>query len=138
MPFKGHPSWGIAWYLNDLLIPEVYVERGQTYTFLVEGGNDETQPARYVLNLLYLIITIEFFFVYVLRYHPFYISDSDEGGYGQKSQQKQSRQTVYAGVKFEADDYPRPTAGLFCLANLEKKLSNSKYFQLEDIVNGSI
>jgi len=29
-----------------LLIPELYVERGQTYTFLVEGGNDETQPAR--------------------------------------------------------------------------------------------
>lgn len=44
--FVGHPSWGIAWYLNDLLIPEVYVERGQTYTFLIEGGNDETQPAR--------------------------------------------------------------------------------------------
>jgi hypothetical protein len=43
---SGHPSWGIAWYLNDLLIPELYVERGQTYTFLVEGGNDETQPAR--------------------------------------------------------------------------------------------
>lgn len=91
---KGHPSWGIAWYLNDLLIPELYVERGQTYTFLVEGGNDETQPA---------------------RYHPFYISDSDEGGYGQKSQVKQSRQTVYAGVKFEDDGYPRPTAaGRYC------------------------
>lgn len=45
----GHPSWGIAWYLNDLLIPELTVERGQTYTFLVEGGNDETQPARYVV-----------------------------------------------------------------------------------------
>lgn len=84
----GYPSWGIAWYLNDLLIPELYVERGQTYTFLVEGGNDETQPA---------------------RYHPFYISDSDEGGYGQKTQLKQSRQTVYAGVKFENDGYPKPT-----------------------------
>lgn len=42
----GHPSWGIAWYLNDLLIPELYVERGQTYTFIVEGGDDQTQPAR--------------------------------------------------------------------------------------------
>jgi hypothetical protein len=42
----GHPSWGIAWYLNDLLIPELIVERGQTYTFIIEGGNDETQPAR--------------------------------------------------------------------------------------------
>jgi len=36
--FTGHPSWGIAWYLNDLLIPEVYVERGQSYGFQVEGG----------------------------------------------------------------------------------------------------
>lgn len=50
-----------------------------------------------------------------LRYHPFYISDSDEGGYGQKSQVKQRRQTVYAGVAYEDDDYPRPTAaGRYC------------------------
>jgi len=49
------------------------------------------------------------------RFHPFYISDSDEGGYGQKSQLKQSRQTVYAGVEFEADGYPRPSAaGRYC------------------------
>lgn len=34
----GYPSWGIAWWVNDLLIPEIYVERGQTYTFVVEGG----------------------------------------------------------------------------------------------------
>lgn len=45
-PITGHPSWGIAWYLNDLLIPELYVERGQTYTFVVEGGDDSTQPAK--------------------------------------------------------------------------------------------
>lgn len=51
----------------------------------------------------------------LFRYHPFYISDSDEGGYGQKSQLKQSRQTVYAGVKYEEDGYPRPTAaGRYC------------------------
>lgn len=42
----GQPSWGIAWYINDLLIPELTVERGQTYTFVVEGGEDSTQPAR--------------------------------------------------------------------------------------------
>ncbi len=36
----GQPSWGIAWYINDLLIPEIYVERGETYTFLVEGGTE--------------------------------------------------------------------------------------------------
>jgi hypothetical protein len=37
--FAGQPSWGIAWYVNDKLIPELYVERGSTYTFVVEGGN---------------------------------------------------------------------------------------------------
>lgn len=52
---------------------------------------------------------------FFFRYHPFYISDSDEGGYGQKSQVKQRRQTVYAGVAYEDDDYPRPTAaGRYC------------------------
>lgn len=36
--FAAHPSWGIAWWINDKLIPEIYVERGQAYTFIVEGG----------------------------------------------------------------------------------------------------
>lgn len=44
----GGASWGIAWYINDLLIPEITVERGLTYEFTIEGGNDSTQPARYV------------------------------------------------------------------------------------------
>ena len=45
-PITGHPSWGIAWWINDLLIPEIWVERGQTYTFMVEGGDDSTQRAK--------------------------------------------------------------------------------------------
>lgn len=72
-PITGLPSWGIAWYINDLLIPEITVERGQTYTFVVEGGNDKTNPA---------------------RYHPFYITDSSEGGFGQKTEMEQKRQKV--------------------------------------------
>ncbi|XP_038117361.1 protein Skeletor, isoforms B/C isoform X2 [Culex quinquefasciatus] len=93
-PLTGHPSWGIAWYLNDMLIPEVYVERGQTYTFLIEGGDDSTQPA---------------------KYHPFYITDSSEGGYGQLTDGQRRRETVYAGVDFDKDGYPLPTAaGRYC------------------------
>lgn len=42
----GTPSWGIAWYINDLLIPEITVVRGRTYTFIVEGGNDPANPAK--------------------------------------------------------------------------------------------
>ncbi|XP_063228586.1 protein Skeletor, isoforms B/C isoform X2 [Bacillus rossius redtenbacheri] len=93
-PITGHPSWGIAWYINDKLIPEIYVERGQTYTFVVEGGNDRTNPA---------------------RYHPFYITDSKEGGFGQKSESDQKKQRVFAGVSYDADGYPYPTAaGRYC------------------------
>lgn len=93
-PITGEPSWGIAWYINDMLIPEIYVERGQTYMFLVEGGNDKTNPA---------------------RYHPFYITDSREGGFGQKSEADQKKQNVYAGVGYDADGYAIPTAaGRYC------------------------
>ncbi|XP_016768943.1 protein Skeletor, isoforms B/C isoform X2 [Apis mellifera] len=89
----GQPAWGIAWYINDLLIPEITVERGQTYTFIVEGGNDPTNPA---------------------RYHPFYITNSPEGGFGQKTEDERKGQRVFAGVKYE-DGYPHPTAaGRYC------------------------
>ncbi|XP_050585241.1 protein Skeletor, isoforms B/C isoform X1 [Bombus affinis] len=90
----GQPAWGIAWYINDLLIPEITVERGQTYTFIVEGGNDPANPA---------------------RYHPFYITDSPEGGFGQKTETEQRAQRVFAGVKYDTDGYPYPTAaGRYC------------------------
>lgn len=91
-PLTGLPSWGIAWYLNDLLIPELYVERGQTYMFVVEGGDSSVNPA---------------------NYHPFYITDSSEGGYGQKTVAEQRKQTVYAGVATDSDNYPYPTGGNF-------------------------
>ncbi|XP_046668764.1 protein Skeletor, isoforms B/C [Homalodisca vitripennis] len=93
-PITGHPSWGIAWWINDKLIPEIYVERGQTYTFVVEGGNDPTKPA---------------------HYHPFYITDSSEGGFGQKSEKDQRQQRVFAGVSYDSEGYPYPTAaGRYC------------------------
>lgn len=93
-PITGHPSWGIAWWINDRLIPELYVERGQTYTFIVEGGLDSTNPA---------------------HYHPFYICDSSEGGYGQKSVQDQKKQKVYAGVEVDDMGFPFPSAaGRYC------------------------
>lgn len=86
----GSPSWGIAWYLNDLLIPELYVERGETYTFVVEGGDKSSNPA---------------------RYHPFYITDSPEGGLGQASEDEQQRWHSYAGTAKDSQGYIYPTAG---------------------------
>lgn len=36
--FVEKSSLGIAWYINGKLVPEIHVERGKTYTFIVEGG----------------------------------------------------------------------------------------------------
>ncbi|KAI8422958.1 hypothetical protein MSG28_014057 [Choristoneura fumiferana] len=83
-PITGHPSWGIAWYINDQLIPEIYVERGKTYTFTVEGGEDRTNPA----------------------------NDSSEGGFGQKKEEDQRKQRLFAGVAFDNEGYPYPTAAV--------------------------
>ncbi len=56
----GRAGLGMAWYLNSTLIPVINVTRGNTYTFLIYGGNNP-------LNLS--------------NYHPFYISDSIAGGH---------------------------------------------------------
>ena len=57
--FSGRPGWGISWYINGTLIPELVVERGRTVKFLVYGGD---VPADNV------------------NYHPFYITNSETGG----------------------------------------------------------
>ena len=74
----GHVGWGIAWYINGLLIPEIHVVRGKTYTFVIEGGNDPESPA---------------------AYHPFYITDDKEGGYQYKKPDQRRRVRVFAGVE---------------------------------------
>jgi hypothetical protein len=63
----GHVGWGISWYINGLLIPEINVVRGKTYTFVVEGGHDANTPA---------------------KYHPFYITDDPVGGYEHKTDEE--------------------------------------------------
>lgn len=63
----GHVGWGISWYINGLLIPEINVIRGKTYTFVVESGNDPDIPA---------------------KYHPFYITDDPVGGYEHKTDEE--------------------------------------------------
>lgn len=65
----GHVGWGISWYINGLLIPEINVVRGKTYTFVTEGGHDPDVPA---------------------KYHPFYITDDSVGGYEYKSEEEKS------------------------------------------------
>ncbi|KAJ8026230.1 Protein Skeletor, isoforms B/C [Holothuria leucospilota] len=72
----GVVGWGIAWYINNAIIPEITVSRGVQYVFVVNGGNDPTTPA---LN------------------HPFYITSSERGGYSQLTEAQQQLETIYAG-----------------------------------------
>ncbi|XP_041477203.1 uncharacterized protein LOC121425249 [Lytechinus variegatus] len=72
----GSVGWGIAWFINGLLIPELTLTRGKTYTFLVSGGDDPTLSA---------------------NYHPFYITDDPSGGYAQLSQAEQENIRIFAG-----------------------------------------
>ena len=59
MYLSGLSSWGIAFYINDTLIPVLKLRRNVAYTFIVEAGNDpENAPS----------------------YHPFYITSSKDGG----------------------------------------------------------
>ena len=44
-------------YINGLLIPEIHVVRGRTYTFVVEGGDDPefaAGPMHQLLTLFYI------------------------------------------------------------------------------------
>ena len=65
----GVSGWGISWYLNGLLIPSIKLYRGFKYTFIVEGGDDPHIPA---------------------RYHPFYITNSERGGFLVKSEEERT------------------------------------------------
>ncbi|KAF5269717.1 hypothetical protein FQA39_LY08640 [Lamprigera yunnana] len=90
----GHVGWGISWYINGLLIPEINVVRGRTYTFVVEGGSDSEIPA---------------------KYHPFYITDDPIGGYEYKTPEERAKIKIFAGVESERDGTVRPTGvGRLC------------------------
>lgn len=90
----GRVGWGIAWYINGLLVPEVHVVRGRTYTFVVEGGENVGNAA---------------------RLHPFYITDDPEGGYKYKTPEQRKEVRVFAGVGTDSTGEIVPTAtGRLC------------------------
>lgn len=89
----GHVGWGISWYINGLLIPEINVVRGKKYTFVVEGGENADTPA---------------------RYHPFYITDDPVGGYQHKTPEEKAKVKIFAGAQRQRGVY-RPTGvGRLC------------------------
>lgn len=92
--FTGNPSQQLAWYVNGLLAPEIYLKRYQKYRFTVEGGND-------VFSALYN--------------NPFYISNDPEGGYDRLTPLEQKRVRIYAGVNFDRKDVHNPfVSGRLC------------------------
>uniref|UniRef100_A0A0K0D0W9 DOMON domain-containing protein n=1 Tax=Angiostrongylus cantonensis TaxID=6313 RepID=A0A0K0D0W9_ANGCA len=58
-----------VWYVNGMMA-DIYLKRGVTYTFIVEGGTDKS--------------TSDFF-------NPLYISDDQFGGYGKLSNEEKER-----------------------------------------------
>ena len=87
--YKGITSkdgWGIAWYLNGSLIPEVYVLRGTTVRFYVNGGDDASESA---------------------EFHPLYITTSSQGGINVLAESGDTiTETVLAGLSYN------PTTGV--------------------------
>jgi len=91
----GRPNWGLAYWINGLLIPELHVERGKNYTFIVETGNDPSNQ---------------------IQYYPFYVTNSPEGGGGQNENELNTpTHMIYAGVTFRrGSPDPSPGAGRYC------------------------
>ena len=103
-------GWGIAWYINGLLIPEINVVRGKTYTFVIEGGHDPDQPS---------------------AYHPFYITDDPEGGYEFKTAAQRKKVKVFAGIQ-ESRLGPSPVAtGRLCEWKEDPEEPSSGFNSLE-------
>ncbi|XP_014666234.1 PREDICTED: protein Skeletor, isoforms B/C-like isoform X2 [Priapulus caudatus] len=88
----GELSWGIAFYVNGMLIPELVLKRGETYRFRVETGNNPSSPA---------------------EYHPVYIADDATGGYAQRSDAERSQLQIYFGIDASGNPVPE-AAGTLC------------------------
>ena len=115
MRIIGLPGSDLAWYVNGLLVPELYLRRELTYNFQVEGGDR------------YLTFFVSWFFSSIFNpisfnisgddphspthYHPLIITDEPVGGYEQMTAKQRNKTRVLAGVEFTRRGQPRPTAG---------------------------
>eukprot|EP00095_Tigriopus_kingsejongensis_P006476 maker-scaffold598_size127767-snap-gene-0.16 protein:Tk06476 transcript:maker-scaffold598_size127767-snap-gene-0.16-mRNA-1 annotation:"conserved hypothetical protein" len=83
-----------VWWINDKLLPEVYVERSKTYYFRIQGGDDPDTPK---------------------NYHPFYITSDHGGGFYEKNPAERKLETIYAGVERIAGQEVPTGVGPLCL-----------------------
>ena len=85
-----------------MLIPEINVVRGKTYTFVIEGGYELVFVYKNQYSAKYLFTNL--FTIYrndpdsPAAYHPFYITDDKEGGYQYKKPEQRRRVRVFAGI----------------------------------------
>lgn len=119
----GVSSPGLVWYINGLLAPILYVKRGRTYTFRVEGGNNP-------YNSYY--------------YHPLYITNDPHGGFIEYSESERKKLQVYAGIEFDKKGRPTPTSsGRLCTwsipSSFDKRKADSfqSFIQFRSILNYS-
>ncbi|GFX81080.1 hypothetical protein TNCV_1910731 [Trichonephila clavipes] len=101
----------VAFYINGILAPEITLERGQTYTFVVEGGNDFETPS---------------------RTHPFYITDDHEGGYEQKTAAGKKKVKIFAGATANRRGNYTATGGRLCEWKLPQDLSSTEFETFAD------
>jgi hypothetical protein len=91
----GLPASNLVWYIEGLMVPDVYLRRGLTYSFEVEGGNNPRSPD---------------------NYHPFIITDEPIGGYDRLSEEQRKNVRVLGGVEFTRRGEARGTSsGRLCL-----------------------
>ena len=76
----GPQGEGRAFYVNGMLTPDIYLVRGQKYTFMIETGvgNKENADAD--------------------TFHPVYITDDPSGGHQLKPELQAKLEKIYAGT----------------------------------------
>jgi len=65
------PFIELCWWINNKLLPELTVYRGDTYYFKVQGGDSDRLGS--------------------VNYHPFYITSDRMGGYGRKLESERGK-----------------------------------------------
>ena len=92
---KGIAPDGTALYINGLLAPELTLQRGKEYTFVIETGLG-TDPKK--------------------TFHPFYITDDATGGRKMKTESEARLERVVSGVTLSREGSLVPSAmGKLCV-----------------------
>ncbi|VDO96523.1 unnamed protein product [Soboliphyme baturini] len=102
---KGYQSYArvksapYVWYINGYMAPEIWLQRGVQYNFLINGGDNPSEEG---------------------EFNPLYISDDPYGGFDKLPEEDKKLITVYAGIDQNYKPLVRgnlKSAGRLCLWN---------------------